>query len=82
MYSHVQRLKGHAVMRFHMRPEIPEDVVYATDQYVKSQYGIDPDALSFAAKVRILLSDTGFDMNQQTAAGLDTINAASAGERQ
>jgi len=66
-------------MRFRMRPEIPEEVVLATDSYVESRYGIDPDALSFAAKVRLLLSDATSDMSQQMAAGLDAINAPSPG---
>lgn len=58
-----------------MRPEIPDEVVLAVDNHIESWYGVDPDAVSFAEKVRLVLNDAQAYRNHQTEAGLGVLNS-------
>lgn len=41
-----------------MRPNIPDDLVEDIDLLIQERHEIDPDALDFADKLRLVLPDT------------------------
>jgi hypothetical protein len=58
-----------------MRPEIPDEVAVDVDNHVESWYGVDPDALAFSEKVRLVLNDAEAYRNHETEAGLSVMDS-------
>lgn len=46
-----------------MRPEIPNETVCRVNEYVESQYGVDPKAMQFAERLRLVLNGAEPDSN-------------------
>lgn len=52
-----------------MRPKIPDELACRVNEYVKSQYGVAPDSMDFAARLRLVMNDAEPDSNDDESGG-------------